>query len=101
MTTRTHTILLIVSIPISLLQYLLYGAVFSVLWDWYVQSFFHLARMSVSESIGIIVLVSLLAHTYVPVKDNYSLHDYLVRQVDVTLVPLFAIGFGWFFHLFV
>jgi len=74
------------------------GLVVKVLWGWFVVTAFGLTAITLSQALGVVLLVSILTHQYVP-KKGATIEVLTEVWVDNTVYPIVLFILGWIIHL--
>jgi len=93
----------VVAITAIVLSVIFSGYVLSILWSWFVSPVFGLVELSISEAIGVALVVSFLAKDYPEEdkKEEKSFNEIMGRLFITTIFrPAFALFAGWIITLF-
>ncbi|HEY4515210.1 MAG TPA: hypothetical protein VJJ22_03585 [Candidatus Paceibacterota bacterium] len=83
-------------IALLVVTYLLNGAALMLLWGWFMVPTFSLPSLSLSQAIGVGIVISFLAQPYIP-KDEDGRNESIVHDI---IVPFLATLIGWIVHQF-
>lgn len=76
------------------------GFVITILWRWFIVSFFHLSPLSIALAIGISLITRMLTYQ-MPEKQDTGKGNTGYALVFSLLYPLLLLGMGFVVHLFV
>jgi len=99
--TLAASIVTILMFVIAMPLYLIRGFVFMKLWNWFVFGQLSNFNMGWIVASGISMLVGWATAFTVPVKDESTKQEKIIRSTAEYFVPFLILFFGWILHLFV
>ena len=95
--------MVVVFLGLFVFEFLWYGYALSLLWAWFIAPIFGLPALTITQALGVAIVVGLLTHQAMPNDSNAhtTAIDKLIPAV-ITLIfrPLMAIICGWIVHSF-
>lgn len=73
---------------VDILAYIWHGIVFSILWGWFMVPIFHLPELNVAQSIGILLIGSLMAYQFMERKEE-EIPAMIAYQFVMPFISLF------------
>lgn len=73
------------------------GWVISILWGWFVSSYFHLPPLSLAYAIGFMLIVTMFRSSFTSTREDLDIEKIMVE----IFMPVFILVIGYLIHLFV
>ena len=83
-----------------IIQPILNGWVFTILWKWFIVSIFGMKLITIPQGIGLAVFISFI--TYRADNNNKNDESYLGLEIIMSLIyPIVFLIYGWIISLFI
>ena len=73
------------------------GFVLVKLWAWFIVTTFNLPALRIPQALGLCLIAKFLTSSTSDAKEKHSTGEAIALSI---FVPLFALFFGWIYHLF-
>lgn len=101
METKGCTFLLLIGLVITAIGSIVGGWVLSVLWAWFIAPFFGLPAISIAQACGVSLVIGLMTKEGYSKNNDQGVSEMIAAGIsNAVFVPLFSLGIGWVFKLF-
>lgn len=76
------------------------GWALSILWKWFIASTFEIRQITISQAIGISLIITYLTRSFSEKQEDKREHPFLSNVLTAFLKPLVSLGIGWIVTLF-